>query len=494
MKDETHLHLNRRTRKLVKKGFPGRKRGQGVRLRWVLQQAHTSEWLGTFGDQLVNHAGPALEKVCEAVMAYLKAKQLQPWQALVRVDGEAGHASEMSVLAEHEFSFITRVVTYKLLSHKQLEDVLEKQTPTPFRHAETGTERELFDAGFVDWHTKNKTKTMRVRIIIAKQKVTDGRKHRVGVRRGDFVYELFGTNVCGEALTATDVVSLYFGRGAAEKSLLEEDQELELDRWVSGEPWGQELWQIIGQWVWNLRLQMGERLSDFGVRKTRWSDDETRRTDTENEVKIELSDAFEVGIMTASPIDEHQVSQVASRPEPPQLHSGFRIQTDGTLRCPNVKSMTPLTRIQSRCGEVIRYQAKLTDCMSCPLRKGCWKGGPHATHGRRLNVLNSVVKAVCRRASTLGTSSVYWHDIAACRIRREFVRAFCAQRVEVVLRAPLQKTEETTTPIITRDQRACRRLTRTQLLKKNERTVRSLETRFRLPYAAAKLALSIGIS
>jgi hypothetical protein len=35
--------------------------------------------------------------------------------------------------------------------------------------------------------------------------------------------------------------------------LADEDEEQAIDRWVSRTQWGQEFWQIINQWIWNLR-------------------------------------------------------------------------------------------------------------------------------------------------------------------------------------------------------------------------------------------------
>ena len=49
-------------------------------------------------------------------------------------------------------------------------------------------------------------------------------------------------------------------RGAFETALEDEDQELEPDRWCSHSTWGQEAWQIVAQWTWNLCLELGHKL------------------------------------------------------------------------------------------------------------------------------------------------------------------------------------------------------------------------------------------
>ena len=66
------------------------------------------------------------------------------------------------------------------------------------------------------------------------------------------VYELFLTDLPREAFTAADVVALYLHRGAFENALADEDLEQDPDRWCSHSACGQEVWQIISQWVWNL--------------------------------------------------------------------------------------------------------------------------------------------------------------------------------------------------------------------------------------------------
>jgi hypothetical protein len=85
------------------------------------------------------------------------------------------------------------------------------------------------------------------------------------------VYELFFTQLPQSAFTAADVVALYLHRGAFEPLLADEDSELDLDRWCSHAPAGQEAWQIIGQWIWNLRLELGHHLTTSALRPTEFA-------------------------------------------------------------------------------------------------------------------------------------------------------------------------------------------------------------------------------
>jgi hypothetical protein len=67
------------------------------------------------------------------------------------------------------------------------------------------------------------------------------------------------------------VLDLYLHRGSFETVLADEDQEQDADRWVSHTPGGQEFWQIIAQWIWNLRLEFGQHVSAPSMRVTEFA-------------------------------------------------------------------------------------------------------------------------------------------------------------------------------------------------------------------------------
>jgi hypothetical protein len=68
------------------------------------------------------------------------------------------------------------------------------------------------------------------------------------------------------AFTEAFVVELYLHRGAFEPTLSDEDQEIDPDRWCSHSAWGQQCWQLVAQWVWNLRLELGHQLEPTPLR------------------------------------------------------------------------------------------------------------------------------------------------------------------------------------------------------------------------------------
>jgi hypothetical protein len=53
--------------------------------------------------------------------------------------------------------------------------------------------------------------------------------------------------------------------------LADEDEEQEMDRWYSHTPWGQEFAQILAQWLWNVRLELGQQLTPAELRTTEFA-------------------------------------------------------------------------------------------------------------------------------------------------------------------------------------------------------------------------------
>ena len=53
--------------------------------------------------------------------------------------------------------------------------------------------------------------------------------------------------------------------------LADEDVEEDPDRWCSHTECGQELWQIACQWVWNLRLSLGQTMQGVQLRDIEWA-------------------------------------------------------------------------------------------------------------------------------------------------------------------------------------------------------------------------------
>jgi hypothetical protein len=99
-----------------------------------------------------------------------------------------------------------------------------------------------------------------VRLVVATHPATSS-PPKIGIERDGSVYELFISTLPSPAFTASAVLDLYLHRGSFETVLADEDDEQDADRWYSQTPCGQEFAQILAQWIWNLRLELGQQLS-----------------------------------------------------------------------------------------------------------------------------------------------------------------------------------------------------------------------------------------
>ncbi len=69
-------------------GYRGRKRGQVVRTRTVISQAHSFQWLGSFGNRGNGRYREELRQGLSAIGRYLAAHQFPRESTLLRLDGQ----------------------------------------------------------------------------------------------------------------------------------------------------------------------------------------------------------------------------------------------------------------------------------------------------------------------------------------------------------------------------------------------------------------------
>jgi hypothetical protein len=224
------------------------------------------------------------------------------------------------------------------------------------------------------------------------------------------VCELFFTNLPQRAFTACDVVELYLHRGAFEPTLSDEDIEQDPDRWCSRSAWGQECWQLVAQWVWNLRLELGHQLHPDPVRVT------------------EFAPAIAPGSsQTATPPASSAAPAPASGYAAPATAtswkagrftgSDFPLQADGTLRCPTGNTLHVQERRRETDGSLrVVYAASIRSCRPCPLREQCQWQGHDTRKPRQVSILLHPL--------AVGSEPIQWRDWS-----RRFYRRVCIQLV-----------------------------------------------------------------
>jgi hypothetical protein len=254
----------RRLDEVCAPGYTGRKRGEVVRTRTTVLQAHSSQWLGTFGNPGNGEYRTELRRAVEAIGSYLHAHQLPKECALLRLDGLYGTGAVLADLLG--FAFVMRGKDYGLLDQPVVQTRLHLPADQQFSRWESPLVRTLYDCPDVPVGASGQ----RCRLVVATHPVGVTKK-RIGVQRDGLIYELFLTKLPREAFTAADVVALYLHRGAFETTLSDEDSEQDPDRWCSHAACGQEAWQIICQWIWNLRLELGHQLEPEPLRTTEFA-------------------------------------------------------------------------------------------------------------------------------------------------------------------------------------------------------------------------------
>src|SRR6266581_2963918 len=91
-------------------GYRGRKRGEIVRTRTGVSQAHSYHWLGSFGNRGNGHYREELRRGISAIRRYLTASQLEASRTLLRLDGQYGTGAVLTDVAG--FAFVTRGKEY----------------------------------------------------------------------------------------------------------------------------------------------------------------------------------------------------------------------------------------------------------------------------------------------------------------------------------------------------------------------------------------------
>jgi hypothetical protein len=453
----------RRLRPLCAPGYTGRKRGEIVRTRTTVLQAHTHQWLVTVGNPGNGEYRAELRRAVAAIQSYLNAHHHSAEYTLLRLDGQYGTGAVLPELAG--LVYVMRGKDYQLLKRPEVQARLHLPPDQYLTHPESGTERALYDCpGLALGPTQEPC-----RVVVATHPAPTG-KSRVGVTRDGVVYELFLTNLPQNGFTASDVVALYLHRGAFENALADEDLEQDPDRWCSHAACGQETWQIISQWVWNLRLELGHLLAPDPARTTE----------------------FAPATPPAPPHATSPSGYAAPRvglPWKAGRFSGqdFPLQPDGTLRCPAGQSLVAHERRRETDGSLrVVYAASIRSCRPCLLREQCQWQGRATAKPRQVSVLLHPL--------LVGSAPLLWRDWSRRHHRRACMQLLRHQRVEVLMEQGFSTRHESETVPLSRAQRAHYRLDFDERLACNARGPTADRVTIRLFGIPEDVASSLGIA
>jgi hypothetical protein len=340
-------------------GYRGRKRGEVVRTRTTISQAHSYHWLGSFGNRGNGQYRVELRQGLTAIIRYLTTSQLSSERVLLRLDGQYGTGAVLADLAG--FAFVTRGKEYSVLDHPLVQARLHLPPDQVQQRPESQTVRTLYDCPQIPVGPDG----VPCRVVVATHPATK-KKSPVGVTRAGIVYELFFTTLPQQAFTACDVVELYLHPGAFEPTLADEDVEQDPDRWRSYSAWGQECWQVVSQWTWNLRLELGHQLKPEPVRTTEFAS-----------AIPSPSQQVATYLPSSAPVSGYGPPNTATSWKTGRFTGAdFPLQPDGTLQCPAGQKLFSHEQRREADGSLrVVYGASIRSCRPCPLREQCqWSG------------------------------------------------------------------------------------------------------------------------
>jgi hypothetical protein len=495
---------HRRFDRVCAPAYLGRKRGEVARTRTTVLQAHSQHWLGTFGGAGNGEYRAELARACEAIISYAGWLCMPASHILVRLDGLYGTLAVVGSFLSSGVGGIVRCKDYGLLDLPVVAARLQLPPDHQSTHPESGASRALFDCPDLALLPSGP----RVRLVVATHPTTSTTKPSIGVLRAGTVYELFLTTAPQAAFTCADVLDLYLHRGAFETVLSDEDLEQDTDRWCSRTACGQEFWQIMNQWIWNLRLDLGQHLSPSPMRLTVFA---PALASAPVEVQTAEQACEPVQEQTAEQACDPAQQQTAETGSEAPLYgpprwarrsftkgfagSDFVPQPDGTLRCPAGHPLTVQERRPERNGSIrVVYGARMTHCRPCPLREQCQE----ATTTRKPRQVSAVLWPLAPNTPIPAQPPphpVLWGDWPRCQLRRSFIRLLRTQTVTLSVDSLLSEEHQPATcqDVQTRAQRAHWRLSWHERMARNGRPSLAPPLKITIYGLPASFAQDVGI-
>jgi hypothetical protein len=412
---------------------------------------HTHQWIASFGNPGNGQYREELRRAKAAIQTYITAHSFPAERTLLRLDGQYGSGAIVSEVAD--FAYVTRGKDYGLLDHAAIQARLHLPADQHHLSSESGICRALYDCP--DQRLSENGPLVRVIVATHPAPTKKKKKRQVGIIRDGIVYELFWTNLPQNAFTASDVVSLYLHRGAFETALEDEDKELDPDRWCSHSAWGQETWQIVAQWTWNLRLELGHQLVPESMRTTEFA--------PALEPLPERAPTPSVSSAPSAPASGYAPPATATSWKAGRFTGAdFPLQPDGTLRCPADHVLVAHERRQEADGSLrMVYSASIRDCRPCSLRDQCQWNGRDTAKPRQVSILLHPLP--------VGSAPLLWRDWPRRHQRHACLRLH-RQHLEIQMKPALPRTSASSSPPISRAERAHYRLSWDERLARNART------------------------
>lgn len=260
--DPRYTKPKRRILDITAAGRAGRKRGERVLSRGLLYLAGSSHFLATWifpgnGD-FFDLIGRAIDRMGRLA----KRTGIPRDQFVFRMDGEGGNGRVMGRILAAGYHVLTRIARYELLTQPSFQRCLNEAAWYVAPLSEEGLTRYAADAGEIVMPTNSPDcpdipSEIKLRLIVTRFR-SQGKNHRVGCRSGEWIFEMFATELPADGWHAVELVQQYFERGGAvENSISMQKKETGLGYLFTEDPESLLMVNNIGLFVWNNRLNMG---------------------------------------------------------------------------------------------------------------------------------------------------------------------------------------------------------------------------------------------
>jgi hypothetical protein len=247
-------------------GYPGRKRGDVQISRMTLQHAGSSLWLGAWVGSGNGDWRESSQAAILRVRSICDRLEHSAERALVRVDGAGGNVPLFTACQEAGVHYVTRWSQYEVLDDDEIRRHLNGSAWFAVASSGSGPSREATDLGWIWAQPSDGTRRtdgsdyapVRTRLVVSRFRARNpDRKRGAGALLEGWQYELYATDLPADAWPAPDLVTAYYARCGMENQLYQEDQHLGLDDIFSYHIPGQQLANLIGLFLWNLRVCVG---------------------------------------------------------------------------------------------------------------------------------------------------------------------------------------------------------------------------------------------
>jgi hypothetical protein len=272
------------------------------------------------------------------------------------------------------------------------------------------------------------------------------------------------------------VVELYLHRGAFEPALADEDTEQDPDRWCCHSAWGELAWQVVSQWVWNLRLELGHHLEPLPKQITEFA-----------------------------PAIPEQKEQAATHPASSAPAAGYGPPTTATRLGKRGAEPSPtfLSSLMGPCDARLGslfipmsgVEKPMAVCAWCTRKAAA--GAVPARYASSVNAMgvrrqNRALVSVLLHPLRVGSAPLLWRYSRRRVHRRACLQLVQQQRIEVSLSPPATTSPDKADVILSRAQRAHFRLSWAERLVSPARAPTANQVTIRLFGVPAAFATSLG--